>query len=266
MVKPPSVGTIAKVGLGGMAAYSDKRVTDAESLVNRELGKHATTLKGEQVMQAGRMAGYKADLGTQKSKIGRAKQRGVEGVKGRRGGERGAIASAMGTAPTTETERTSQFAANFKDPKTQFEAENAGNAFAAEMDKASREQKAFNQQLAAYGGMAQGYEDLGQSNRMRSGEIAANMAGGAEDQAAIGTDAALAQRAPDHELRQFEDRNNRFNKQMYDKYYSLRDHPDFGGLNPDDKAPMLGVPRRIKGSTLGAIAGAGASILGGLGY
>jgi hypothetical protein len=266
MAIPPSPGTIAKVGLGGVAAYSDKRVTDAESLVNRELGKHATTLKGEQVMQAGRMAGYKADLGTQKSKIERAKQRGIEGVKGRRGGERGAMASVMGTTPTTEAERTSQFAANFKDPKTQFEAENAGNAFAAEMDKASREQKAFNQQLAAYGGMAQGYEDLGQSNRMISGEIAANMAGGAEDQAAIGTDAALAHRAPDHELRQFEDRNNRFNKLMYDRYYSLRDHPDFGGLNPDEKAPMLGVPRRIKGSTLGAIASAGAGILGGLGF
>ena len=258
--------TVAKVGLGIAGGYSDKRVGDAESLLKRELGKHATTLKGQQVMQAGRQAGYKADLGTQKSKIGLAKQKGIEGVKGRRGGERGAIASAMGTTPTTEAERTSQFAANFKDPKTQFGAENAGNAFAAEMDKASTEQKAFNQQLAAYGGMSQGYEDLGQSNRMGRGEIAANMAGGAEDQAAIGTDAALAQRAPDHELGQFEDRNNRFNKQMYDQYYSLMDHPDYGGLNPDTKAPMLGVPRRIKGSTLGSIASAGASILGGLGY
>ena len=262
----PHPGTVAKVGLGGTAAYSDKRVTDAESLVNRELGKHATTLKGEQVMQAGRMAGHKANLGTHKSKIDKEKQRGIEGVKGRRGGERGAMASAMGTTPTTEGARVSEFAANFKDPKTQFQAANAGSAFAAEMDKASKEQSAFNEQLAAYGGMNQGYQDLGQSNRMRSGEIAANMAGGAEDQAAIGTDAALAHRAPDHELRQFEDRNNRFNKQMYDKYYSLRDHPDFGGLNPDDKAPMLGVPRRIKGSTLGAIASAGAGILGGLGF
>tara|TARA_R110000824_G_scaffold144852_1_gene312983 strand:- start:8700 stop:9500 length:801 start_codon:yes stop_codon:yes gene_type:complete len=266
MAIPPSPGTIAKVGLGGAAAYSDKRVTDAESLVNRELGKHATTLKGEQVMQAGRMAGHKANLGTHKSKIDKEKQRGIEGVKGRRGGERGAMASVMGTTPTTEGTRVSEFAANFKDPKTQFQAANAGSAFAAEMDKASKEQSAFNEQLAAYGGMNQGYQDLGQSNRMRSGEIAANMAGGAEDQAAIGTDAALAHRAPDHELRQFEDRNNRFNKQMYDKYYSLRDHPDFGGLNPDDKAPMLGVPRRIKGSTLGAIASAGAGILGGLGF
>ena len=69
----------------------------------------------------------------------------------------------LGTTPTTEGERTSQFAANFKDPKTQFQAANAGSAFAAEMDKASKEQSAFNEQLAAYGGMNQGYQDLGQS-------------------------------------------------------------------------------------------------------
>lgn len=262
----PHPGTVAKVGLGGTAAYSDKRVTDAESLVNRELGKHATTLKGQQVMQAGRMAGHKADLGTYKSKVDLAKQKGIEGVKGRRGAERGDIARAMGTTPTTESARVAEFREGFKDPRTQFQAANAGSAFAAEMDKAAKEQAAFNEQLAAYGGMNQGYQDLQQSNRMRSGEIAANMAGGAEDQAAIGTDAALAHRPADHELRQFEDRNNRFNKLMYDQYYSLRDHPDFGGLNPDEKAPMLGVPRRIKGSTLGAIAGAGASILGGLGF
>ena len=41
------------------------------------------------------------DLGT-KRRLERGRQRGVEGVKGRRGGERGAMASAMTTTPGTE--------------------------------------------------------------------------------------------------------------------------------------------------------------------
>jgi hypothetical protein len=49
---------------------------------------------------------------------------------------------------------------------------------------------------------------------------------------------------------------------MYDKYYSLRDTADFGGLSTDPKAPMLGVPRRIKGSMLGSAASMASAFLG----
>jgi hypothetical protein len=263
-----AAAAVAGAVLGLMGGYSDKRKADAESLLTRELGKRATEMKGEVQMYGDRSAARKVDLGTHKRRLERARQRGVEGVKGRRGGERGAIAMAMGTKPTTEAARTADFKARFKDPKTQFQAENAGNAFAGEMAKARGEQQKFTDQLAAYGGIDEGYQDLLQSNKIRSGEIGANIAGGTTEQGAMGIDTAMAQQAPDHALAQFQDADARFKKKMYDKYYSLRDHPDFGGLSKDPKAPMLGVPRRIKGSMLGSAASMASSFLGpsGLGY
>jgi hypothetical protein len=248
--------------LGGGAAYADKRTKDATSLLSRENSKRATEMKGEQVIELGRTATDKMNLKTQKRKIERAKQQGMEGVKGRRGAERGSMASTMGTTPTTEGTRAAEFREGFKDPKTQFQAENAGNAFADQMRTASKGQEDFNNQLASYGGMAEGYKDLNQSNKIKSGEIAGNIAGGAEDQSAISTDAALAQQHPDYALDKFSDRDARFKKKMYDKYYSLRTGDDWGGLNPNDKAPMLGVNRRIKGSALGAGMGMAGSLLG----
>jgi hypothetical protein len=174
----------------------------------------------------------------------------------------------MTTTPGTEGARVDEFKAGFKDPKTQFQAANAGSAFAAEMEKARGEKQKFTDQLAAYQGMDEGYQDQQLANQILSGEIGANVAGGAAEQAAMGTDTAMAQQAPDHALAQFQDADSRFRKQMYDKYYSLRDHPDFGGLSPDEKAPMLGVPRRIKGSMLGSAASMASSFLGpaGLGW
>jgi hypothetical protein len=260
--------SVASAVLGLAGGYSDKRKADAESLLTRELGKRGTEMKGEVQMYGDRSAARKTDLGTHKRRLERARQRGVEGVKGRRGGERGAMASAMTTTPGTESARVSEFKAGFKDPKTQFQAANAGNAFAAEMEKARAEKQRFTDQLAAYHGMDEGYKDQQLANQILSGEIGANVAGGAAEQAAMGTDTAMAQQAPDHALAQFQDADARFKKQMYDKYYSLRDHPDFGGLSPDEKAPMLGVPRRIKGSLLGSAASMAGAFLGpsGLGW
>ena len=254
----PGVGAV----LGLVGGYSDKRKADAESLLTRELGKRATEMKGEVQMYGDRAAARKVDLGTHKRRLERARQRGVEGVKGRRGGERGAIASAMGTTPTTEAARTADFKAGFKDPKTQFQAANAGNAFADEMDRARLEKQKFTDQLSAYGGMDEGYQDLLQSNKIKSGEIGANIAGGTTEQSTMGIDTAMAQQEPDHALAQFQDADARFKKKMYDKYYSLRDHPDFGGLSTDPKAPMLGVPRRIKGSLMGSAASMAGTFLG----
>ena len=129
--------------LGAASDYSDKRKAAATSLLTRELGKRGTEMKGEVQMYGDRSAARKVDLGTHKRRLERARQRGVAGVKGRRGGERGAIASAMGTTPTTEAARTADFKAGFKDPKTQFQAANAGNAFADEMDRARLEKQKF---------------------------------------------------------------------------------------------------------------------------
>ena len=254
--------SIGSAILGFAGDYGAKRTADAESLLAREIAKRGTEMKGEQQMYADRSAARKVDLGTHKRRLERARQRGVEGVKGRRGGERGAMASAMTTVPGTESARVSEFKAGFKDPKTQFQAANAGNAFAAEMEKARAAKQKFTDQLAAYHGMDEGYQDQQLANQILSGEIGANVAGGAAEQAAMGTDTAMAQQAPDHALAQFQDADSRFRKRMYDKYYSLRDHPDFGGLNPDEKAPMLGVPRRIKGSMLGSAASMASSFLG----
>jgi hypothetical protein len=259
---------VAAAVLGLAGGYSDKRKADAESLVTRELGKRGTEMKGEVQMYGDRSAARKTDLGTYKRRLESAKQRGVEGVKGRRGGERGAMASAMTTTPGTEGARVDEFKAGFKDPKTQFQAANAGSAFAGEMEKARGEKQKFTDQLAAYEGMDEGYKDQQQANQMLSGEIGANVAGGAAEQSAMGTDTAMAQQAPDHALAQFQDADARFKKKMYDKYYSLRDTKDFGGLSKDPKAPMLGVPRRIKGSMLGSAASMSSAFLGpsGLGW
>ena len=254
--------SVASAVLGLAGGYSDKRTKDAESLLTRELGKRGTEMKGEQQMYADKSAARKTDLGTHKRRLERAKQRGVEGVKGRRGGERGAMASSMTTTPGTEGARVDEFKSGFKDPKTQFQAANAGSAFAGEMEKARDEKQKFTDQLAAYHGMDEGYQDQQLANQIISGEIGANVAGGAAEQSAMGTDTAMAQQAPDHALGQFQDADSRFRKKMYDKYYSLRDTKDFGGLSTDPKAPMLGVPRRIKGSMLGSAASMASSFLG----
>jgi len=248
------------LGLGG--AYADKRTNDASSLLQRELSKRATEMKGEQAVELGRTAADKMNLKTYKRELEKNKQKGIEGVKGRRGGERGAMARAMGTTPTTEDSRAAQFREGFKDPKTQFQTANAGNAFETQMRDAAASQKEFNEGLAQFGGMTEGYKDLNQSNRMRGNEIGANIAGGAADQSAITTDATLAQQAPDYALDKFQDRDARFKKKMYDKYYSIRTGKDWGGVNPNAKAPMLGVTRRIKGSPLGAGMSMAGSLLG----
>jgi len=191
------MGAVSAV-LGLAGDYSDKRTKDAESLLTRELGKRGTEMKGEQQMYADRAAARKVDLGTHKRRLERARQRGVEGVKGRRGGERGAMASTMTTTPGTEAARVNEFKAGFKDPKTQFQAANAGSAFADEMEKARGEKQKFTDQLAAYGGMDEGYQDQQLANQIISGEIGANVAGGAKEQEAMGIDTAMAQQAPDH--------------------------------------------------------------------
>ena len=110
----------AALGLAG--DYGAKRTADATSLLAREVAKRGTEMKGEQQMYADRSAARKVDLGTHKRRLERGRQRGVEGVKGRRGGERGAMASAMTTTPGTEGARVDEFKAGFKDPKTQFQA------------------------------------------------------------------------------------------------------------------------------------------------
>ena len=89
------------------------------------------------------------------------------------------MASAMTTTPGTEGARVDEFKAGFKDPKTQFQAANAGSAFAAEMEKARGEKQRFTDQLAAYSGMDEGYKDQQLANQILSGEIGANVAGGA---------------------------------------------------------------------------------------